>query len=107
MNRFTAQKLTSSVGTDDWTDDDGEIRELGRKDFATMVPFAQLPDELQELLLQVKDATIAPDPKPEANEVVTLKLSPPVLARFRATGKGWESRVDEALQEWMQEHKAS
>ncbi len=95
---------------DDLIDDD-EIPELTSEDFKTMVPFAKLPEEMQEFLLKIKDATVRPDPYPdplpESAEVVTLKLSSPVLARFRATGTGWESRVDEALQQWMEEHKAS
>jgi uncharacterized protein (DUF4415 family) len=102
-----APELHDTAGTEDWTEDDGEIRELTEADFATMVPFAKLPQEMQEFLLQIKDATIRPDPLPEPAEVVTLKLSSPVLARFRATGTGWESRVDEALLQWMEEHKAS
>lgn len=28
---------------------------------------------------------------------VTLRLSPDVLAAFRATGKGWQTRIDAAL----------
>ena len=91
---------------DDLIDDD-EIPELTEADFAQMAPFAKLPAEMQEFLLQIKDATIRPDPLPLPVEEVTLKLSQPVLARFRATGTGWEARVDEALQQWMEEHKAS
>lgn len=30
-----------------------------------------------------------------------LRLSPEVLAYFRATGKGWQTRIDEALKEWI------
>ncbi len=29
------------------------------------------------------------------------------MARFEAKGEGWEARVDEALREWLEEHKAS
>jgi len=27
-----------------------------------------------------------------------------VLAAFKATGKGWQTRMNEALREWMKEH---
>ena len=91
--------------TEDWTDDEGEVRELTRKDFARMTPFAELPEDLKGFLLQVKDATIRPDLL--SSETVTLQLSRPVLERFRAEGTGWESRVDEALRQWMEEHQAS
>ena len=38
-----------------------------------------------------------PKPAGEHNEKVTLRLSPEVLAHFRAQGRGWQSRIDETL----------
>jgi uncharacterized protein (DUF4415 family) len=35
---------------------------------------------------------------------VTLYLSPEVLKTFRATGRGWQTRMNEALQEWLKAH---
>lgn len=32
---------------------------------------------------------------------VTLRLSPDVVERFRATGKGWQTRIDQALREHL------
>jgi uncharacterized protein (DUF4415 family) len=29
-----------------------------------------------------------------------------VLEAFRATGKGWQTRMNEALKEWLKEHAA-
>ncbi len=44
-------------------------------------------------------------PKAEVTkERITIRLSPDVLAVFKATGKGWQSRIDAALKEWVQEH---
>lgn len=44
-------------------------------------------------------------PKAEVTkEQITIRLSPNVLAAFKATGKGWQSRIDAALKEWVQEH---
>ena len=44
-------------------------------------------------------------PKAEVSkERFTIRLSPDVLAAFKATGKGWQSHIDEALKEWVQEH---
>jgi uncharacterized protein (DUF4415 family) len=36
--------------------------------------------------------------------LTSLRLSPEVVAFFKATGKGWQTRVDEALKEYMREH---
>ncbi len=44
-------------------------------------------------------------PKAEVTkERITIRLSPDVLAAFKATGKGWQSRIDAALKEWVQDH---
>jgi uncharacterized protein (DUF4415 family) len=90
---------------DDLIDDD-EVPELTEEDAARMIPFAQLPKDEQQFLLQLKHATIRPDPPPPVEEV-TLKLSRPVLERLRATGSGWEDRVDEVLAQWLDRQKAS
>ena len=34
----------------------------------------------------------------------TLRLPPDVLAYFKATGPGWQSRIGEALKEWIKSH---
>jgi len=36
---------------------------------------------------------------------ITLRVSPDVLAAFRATGRGWQTRMDEALREAMDMQK--
>lgn len=34
----------------------------------------------------------------------TIRLSPEVSAAFRATGDGWQTRVDAALKDWLRTH---
>jgi len=34
----------------------------------------------------------------------TLRLPPEVLAYFKATGPGWQTRIGEALKEWIKAH---
>ncbi len=44
-------------------------------------------------------------PKAEVTkERITIRLSPDVLDRFRATGTGWQTRVDAALRDWLKTH---
>ncbi len=44
-------------------------------------------------------------PKAEVTkERITIRLSPDVLERFRATGTGWQTRVDTALRDWLKTH---
>jgi uncharacterized protein (DUF4415 family) len=37
-------------------------------------------------------------------EQLTLRLDSAVLAAFKATGKGWQTRLNDALREWLKEH---
>jgi uncharacterized protein (DUF4415 family)/uncharacterized DUF497 family protein len=36
---------------------------------------------------------------------ITIRLSPDVLAKFKAAGKGWQTRVDLALRDWLKTHR--
>jgi len=44
--------------------------------------------------------------KRPTKEQVAIRFDPDVLAAFRATGKGWQTRMNEALKEWLREHAA-
>lgn len=47
-------------------------------------------------------------PKAEHPKVpISIRLSEDVLARFRASGPGWQSRIDAALKEWLAAHPGS
>jgi len=35
---------------------------------------------------------------------IALRVDNRVLEAFRATGKGWQTRMNEALKEWLSEH---
>ena len=35
---------------------------------------------------------------------VTLRLGADILARFKATGDGWQTRINDALKSWVQTH---
>jgi uncharacterized protein (DUF4415 family) len=44
-------------------------------------------------------------PKSEEHKVpVSIRLSSDVVARFKATGRGWQTRIDAALAEWLASH---
>ncbi len=40
----------------------------------------------------------------QTKERITIRLSADVLAAFRATGTGWQTRVDAALKDWLATH---
>ena len=44
-------------------------------------------------------------PKAETTkERITIRLSPEVVAKFRATGDGWQTRIDAALKDYLATH---
>ncbi len=88
-------------------DDDGEVRELTKEDFAEFRPFSELPLDLQEKLLAINRGPVTFHAVPDKKKVVSIALSTDVLEKFEAKGEGWESKVDDALREWLEEHKAS
>lgn len=82
------------------TDAKGNVREIRQADLERFKPATQaLPASLQRKL-GVRGPQKAP-----TKERVTIRLSPDVVERFRATGAGWQTRVDAALQDWLKRHK--
>ena len=43
---------------------------------------------------------------PAAKRQVTIRLDPVLLERLRATGPGWQTRLNEAVREWLARHAA-
>jgi uncharacterized protein (DUF4415 family) len=81
------------------TDVKGNVRELTVADLKGMRPAREaLPDSLRAKL-----GLRGPQKSP-TKERITIRLSPEVVTRFRATGQGWQTRVDAALQDWLKSH---
>ena len=81
-------------------DEDGEVRELTAADMMRLRHMKEaLPATLQRKL-NVRGAQRTP-----TKERITIRLSPDVVARFRATGDGWQTRVDAALKDWLESHR--
>jgi uncharacterized protein (DUF4415 family) len=40
-----------------------------------------------------------------AKEQIALRVDRDVLARFRAEGPGWQTRMNEALKDWLRSHR--
>src|SRR5271155_4974903 len=43
--------------------------------------------------------------KVDAKVHIHIRLSPQVLGHFRATGRGWQTRIDEVLGKWVERHR--
>lgn len=79
---------------------DDENPELTEEWFARAIPFSGLPKSLQTTLAQ---RPRGPQKSP-LKERITIRLSPEVVAPFRATGEGWQTRLDAALKDWLKTH---
>jgi uncharacterized protein (DUF4415 family) len=79
---------------------DAENPEWTKEDFARAMHFSQLPESLQAKLRSIKKPR-GPQKAP-TKEVVTIRLSRDVVERLRASGPGWQTRVDTALRQWIE-----
>lgn len=82
-------------------DAEGEVRELTAADMRQFKPAHEaLPLELQKALgMRVRGVQKTP-----VKVSTTIRLSPEVMEAFKATGKGWQTRIDAALKEWLKTH---
>ncbi len=81
------------------TDKDGEVRELTAAELKRFRPAS----EVFSPGLAAKLKTRGPQKAP-TKERITIRLSPEVVQPFRATGDGWQSRLDAALKDWLKSH---
>ena len=61
------------------------------------MPFSRLPESLQTKLRGRPKAAVT-------KERITIRLSREVVERFRASGNGWQTRMDAALKDWLKTH---
>ena len=83
---------------------DGDARELTDEELARMRPAAEV---LPEVAAAYKAGQLKGRGRPrKANPKVqvSIRYSPEVIAYFKATGRGWQTRMDEALRDWIAEH---
>lgn len=82
-------------------DDEGEVGDLSGVSPALLRPAAEvLPHSL------LKKVGIRGPQKIPTKERITIRLSPDVVQSFRATGDGWQTRVDSALRDWLKTHSS-
>jgi uncharacterized protein (DUF4415 family) len=72
---------------------DPDNPELTEEEFKLDRPFAEVFPELAASIRRARGRPAMERPR----KVVSLRMDQDVLDKFRATGKGWQSRVNEAL----------
>lgn len=83
------------------TDKDGEVRELTAADLRRFKPATEV---LPLVLLKVMGIKPRGSQKAPTKQATTIRLSPDVMAAFKATGAGWQTRIDAALKDWLRTH---
>lgn len=77
------------------TEASGEVLPLTDAALQTLQPAGTLPAALQRKL------GVRGQQRTPTKERITIRLSREVVEQFRATGDGWQTRIDTALQEWL------
>ena len=83
------------------TDANGKVRELTAADVRHFKPANQVlpPELLKAMGIKPRGPQKAP-----TKQATTIRLSPDVMAAFKATGAGWQTRIDAALKDWLRAH---
>ena len=87
-------------------DDNGEVRELTAEDMRKFRPAAEvLPKELLAGLVALKKQRGERGPQKAPTKVpTTIRFDADVLAALKASGKGWQTRVNEVVKDWLKTH---
>ena len=89
-------------------DESGEVRELTAADLRHFKPADQALDpQLYSDLLKMNARARRKKKKAPVKQTTTIRLSPDVMAAFKATGAGWQTRIDNALKDWLITHSPS
>ena len=79
---------------------DNDNPEWTAKDFEKARPSREVLPESLLRKLGVRGPQKAP-----TKELISIRLTRDVVESFRATGDGWQSRVDHALKDWLKTHR--
>jgi uncharacterized protein (DUF4415 family) len=76
----------------DW-DEVSDNPEWTEEDFKNARPFAEVFPEIAESIRRSRGRPLVEKPKRQ----ISLRLDPDVIDAFKATGKGWQGRINDAL----------
>ena len=87
---------------------DDENPEWTAQDFKKARPAAEvlrkhLPKETVDEMLKPKPGR--PAGSGRKAPATAVRFDSDILAAFKATGKGWQTRINDALREWLKTHK--
>ena len=86
------------------TNDEGEVRKLSAADLRRFKPASEVLTASLQKTLGMKQR--GPQKTP-TKQMTTIRLSPEVMSAFKATGAGWQTRIDGALKDWLKTNRPS
>jgi uncharacterized protein (DUF4415 family) len=87
----------------------GEVGDLSKVDAGVFRPAAEVlsPDLLAGLAALKKQRGERGPQKSPTKVPTTIRFDADVLAALKASGKGWQTRVNEAVKDWLKNHSAA
>ena len=82
------------------TDEDGEVREMTEEDFRDMRPLSDMDPGMIEAMESLSKKNKGGRPKVDKPKVqIAFRLPSDLVDEIKATGKGYNSRVEDVLRE--------
>ncbi|WGE90037.1 BrnA antitoxin family protein [Actinobacillus arthritidis] len=85
--------------TEDYIDD--ENPEWTDEDFKNALTFEQMPPALQALVIESRERKRGRPVAQTKKVSVTIRYSQSVIDAFKSTGKGWQSRMNQVLEDYV------
>lgn len=93
-------KKPEHITQEDW--DDVDVPELTAEDFKKMRPAVEV---VPQIVKAYKEGRLRGRPKAiTTKKALHIRLSADVVEFFKAKGRGWQTRIDEALREYVKSH---
>jgi uncharacterized protein (DUF4415 family) len=100
FEEFSLEELKKMAFDDDDIVFDEDNPEWTPERWKNALTVDELPPELRAKILEAFPNTKVRGPqKAPTKEAVSIRLSSEVLDHYRATGKGWQTRIDDALKD--------
>lgn len=98
-------KIVTAEEFEPLTDADGEVRELTEADFARFRPAMEVIPHIVEAMEALrKQRGQRGAQKSETKDRIGLRLDHNIVEHFRATGPGWQARINDILADYIKQH---
>lgn len=79
---------------------DDDAPEWSEADFKNAKRLSEMPTDFQRAIRRARGPQKAP-----TKIQTTIRFDPDVLDGLKATGQGWQTRVNDAMRQWLREHR--